>query len=102
VNQPNRNKSPLLQLLNFSVISVFGKVSLLTIIIAAGSALLGWWLDGMLGTRPWLMIILFVASFPFAMFAIYWVVKSSIPNTPTSAQSADPYPEENHSDRKAP
>ncbi|MFH2103285.1 MAG: hypothetical protein ABIJ39_08020 [Chloroflexota bacterium] len=82
MNQPELEKQPWQSLIGKTVITVVGKIGCLTFAVAAGSAFLGWLLDGLLGTRPWLMIVLFITSVPFSMLVIYLVVKSSVPISP--------------------
>ncbi|MBI1880849.1 MAG: AtpZ/AtpI family protein [Chloroflexi bacterium] len=40
-----------------------------------GSLFGGLWLDKILGTKPWLMLILMVLGFVFATYTIYHTVK---------------------------
>jgi hypothetical protein len=101
VEQSGPERKSWQQIISRTLITVFGKIGCLTFIIAAGSALLGWWIDRLLGTQPWLMIILFIASVPISMIVIYFVVKTSMPLTSNQNQQRAKSEEERFSDKES-
>lgn len=62
-------------LLNFNHIQRFSIVIITTLVIVLGMTALGYWLDKMFDTKPWLMAITLILSFPIAQLAVYRKMK---------------------------
>ena len=44
-------------------------------LVLGGAALIGWLLDGWLGTRPWVMLALLFLGFGIAVRNVLWIAK---------------------------
>lgn len=60
----------------FAVIG--GEVGCLTLIIVLLAVFGGLWLDGLLGTKPIMTLILVLASAPLSLVLTFWVAKRAI------------------------
>jgi hypothetical protein len=60
---------------NLALAAVAGQVGCLTTIIIVAAILVGLWIDSRLGTRPTFTIILVLASTPFTLAAMFWIVR---------------------------
>ena len=47
------------------------KVGCAAVAVTIGALLLGLWLDGVLHTRPWLTLVLLLASMPVTVYIVY-------------------------------
>jgi hypothetical protein len=77
MNGENREKAPVQNVFDYTVITTLGKIGCFTFVIAATALFGGIWLDNQLGTRPWLMLALFILSVPIVTFVIIRVTTSS-------------------------
>ena len=62
-------------LLNFNHLQRFSVVIITTLSIVILFAGAGYWLDLKLGTRPWLLVILVIVSFPVTQYTVYKKMK---------------------------
>jgi F0F1-type ATP synthase assembly protein I len=72
-----------------AAIGLAGNAGCLTVILIIGAILIGRWLDGLLGTRPWLMLGLILVSIPLSLYVMVQAALSagrqrSTPGTPAS------------------
>ena len=68
----NKKEFPLL---NFNHIRRFSIVIATTVTIIAVFVGIGYWLDTKLDTKPWILIVAVVLSFPVTQFALYKKMK---------------------------
>lgn len=62
-------------LLNFNHLQRFSIVIITTLVIVIGLVALGHWLDQKFETKPWLLIISLIISFPLSQLAVYKQMK---------------------------
>lgn len=65
--------------LNQSVVLgvVVGQVGCLTLIIILAALFIGLWLDNSFGTKPYLTILLMIASVPVTLIVMFWIVRKA-------------------------
>ncbi len=73
--------------LNLALATVAGQVGCLTTVFIVVALLLGMYIDSRLGTRPTFMIILVVASVPFTLGAMFWVVRNVTSRIKTATET---------------
>jgi hypothetical protein len=61
------DKQPVKSAFSPTALAILGKIGCLTFIIAGAALFGGLWLDGYLGTRPWLTVVLVGLSVPAVM-----------------------------------
>ncbi len=47
------------------------QIGCVAVLLSIGALLLGLWLDGLLHTKPWLTIVLLLASMPISVYAVF-------------------------------
>ena len=82
---PSENR----QLFDLTLLTVVGQVGCFSIIIILAASFFGSWLDTRLGSKPTFTILFIAGIVPVALFAMLWLVKSTITRTlPDSTQPA--------------
>jgi hypothetical protein len=90
----NGDKQPWQHVFSSTVISLLSKIGCLTFVISIAALLGGLWLDGQLGTRPWMTVIMVGLSVPFVTFLIIKITLSGTKHLKTSTPSKKPILEE--------
>ena len=72
-----QDKKLALRALNFTLLVVTGAGGCVTVLIILAAMFLGLWLDNRFGSRPWVTVILMIASVPVSLVAMYWVAKKT-------------------------
>jgi hypothetical protein len=93
--EPKEGKDRAQYTFNLALAGVAGQVGCLTTIIVVAAIVAGLWLDSRLDTRPTFTIVFVVASVPFTLAAMFWVVKKV-----TSRIQPSPMPQENNQEKK--
>jgi hypothetical protein len=86
----NGDKQPWQHVFSSTVFTVLSKIGCLTFVISVTALLLGIWLDGQLGTRPWMTVILVGLSVPIVTALIIKVTLSGTKHLNTSTPSKKP------------
>ena len=62
---------------NLTLAAVAGQVGCVTLIVILAALFGGLWLDNQFNTRPLFTVGLMIASIPFTLFVMFWVVKKA-------------------------
>jgi hypothetical protein len=76
-NPPDKERVPA-AVVGTKFMVIGGEVGCLTLIIVLLSVFGGLWLDGLLGTKPIITLILVLASAPLSLVLTFWVAKRAI------------------------
>lgn len=76
-NPPEKERMPA-AIVGTKFMVIGGEVGCLTLIIVLLAVFGGLWLDGLLGTKPILTLILVLASAPLSLVLTFWVAKRAI------------------------
>jgi hypothetical protein len=72
----DKHKSTLPFLVNTTVVKVLVQAGCITFIVGLLAIFGGLWLDGLIGTRPWLTVLFVTISMPIVMWLIYKITIS--------------------------
>lgn len=70
----------------YALASVTAQVGCFTVVLTLGAFAVGYYVDQLIGSSPWLALILMIGSVPFNLYLIYRMV------TKTTSQMAVPLP----------
>jgi F0F1-type ATP synthase assembly protein I len=73
---PDKNRAQ--YIFNLTMAAVAGQVGFLTLLIVLIAMFGGLWLDKVFGTKPFLTIVLVLASVPVTLVMMFWVVRNAI------------------------
>ncbi len=85
--QPGENRKELNQSMLLG--AVVGQVGCLTLLIVLAALFGGLWLDGRFGTRPYITIILMIASVPVTLIVMFWIVRRTTARLQKKQQPSD-------------
>jgi uncharacterized membrane protein len=72
----NKNRKP--DLINWALLGVIGQVGCVTLVVVLAVIFLGLWLDGQFGTRPWITMVLVIASIPVSIILMLFLVRAGV------------------------
>jgi hypothetical protein len=69
--------------------AVVGQVGCLTLVIVLAALFGGLWLDGVLGTKPVITVVLMMASIPVTLVVMFWIVRRATVRLQEKRQPSD-------------
>jgi hypothetical protein len=88
MTQSNGAQRPAQKEINQSLVlgAVVGQVGCLTLVIVLAALFGGLWLDGQLGTKPYITIALVIGSVPVTLVVMFWIVRKATARLQASQQ----------------
>jgi hypothetical protein len=85
--QPGENRKELNQ--SVAIGAVVGQVGCLTLLIVLAALFGGLWLDNYFGTKPFITLILMIASVPVTLVVMFWIVRKATSRLQVKTQKSD-------------